>query len=472
MLPEGDDPTITPPAPPDSDRLTRKEALTAGALAAVTAGTFGQTLKARAAEKVALRPHISVRSNVMLTFMNRWSAPSSLATANALFSKFEKENPGINIINNYQPNSGFTYQPAVRNAFASGSPPDLVTDNPGPEVFSFERAGAIRDLTDFYKTHIAKNALPGATTGCVFDGKVWALVDTLNVVNCLWYNPDYLKQYGLDGASVHTWDDWISQLQVIKKRGGVPIYFGAKDLWTGGQYMSELIQRALGDKATAALYNRTMVPHSPSTPKWTDPAVVYALQKLLDLRPYFQDGYLGTSSGDADGAFLAGQSGWHHQGSWFMLNILNQPPSFQPKFILNPTLKGRPGLQRQVTIAPEVIMVSKKSPYWEEIQKFLQFFTRADNAMYFAQSMFNAVPYKFDSSKMQVDPRIKPIFNQIIAAQSQAGADGAVSVADDATNVNFYVKNLWNGSVALLSGSLTPQQMAAQMEADTLAAQK
>jgi hypothetical protein len=98
--------------------------------------------------------------------------------------------------------------------------------------------------------------------------------------------------------------------------------------------MTDLVQRTMGNEQAIALYNRTLIPGSPSTPKWTDAPVIKALQSLLDLKPYFQSGYLGETNAVAGSQFLSGQSAYYEQGLWFSETILGQPPTFAGRYSL------------------------------------------------------------------------------------------------------------------------------------------
>jgi len=454
----------------ESHRLTRKVALKLGVSAAM-AGAVTPTLLTSAA-RAAQTAEVTRERTVTLTLFHRWSDPVGLKMVTTLFNKFEKENPGIKINNAYQPSSGDTYQPAVRTAFASSTPPDLATDITGAEEYNLVNAGVLRDLTDFYNAHIKQIATPGAIVGSVLNGKVWGFSVGVYIGNLLWYNPDYLKKYGLDASSVHTWNDWIRQLQIIKQKGGTPIFFGAKDLWPGGHYMTDLVQRTMGNKQAVALYNRTLIPGSPSTPKWTDPPVIKALQSLLDLKPYFQSGFLGETNAVAGSQFLGGQSAYYEQGLWFSETILGQPPKFKPGAILFPSFPGYPGHQTDTTIGTNAWLVSKKSPNWDAIQKFLLFFYRPDNIAFLESKYIQILPYKFDPQKLDVDPRVTSVFHQFLAEQNAAGANGTILYNDSLVNVNIYTESIWQGSVGLLSGSLSPMQLATQLEKETVAWQK
>jgi ABC-type glycerol-3-phosphate transport system substrate-binding protein len=454
--------TNTTDAAPEP-RITRKDALKLGATTAVAA-VAGTSLLAETAAAKTVDVRV-VSSPVTLTYFNR-NTGTSLPVVNTLLAKFTKET-GIKVTNAVQPSSGATYQPAVRTAFASSSPPDLADDIAGPEVYNLARAGVIRDITAFYNTPTMQaRVTAGATTGGELDGKVWGLSNGVSVGNILWYNPVYLTKYGVDATKIHTWSQFLAACAKIKKAGGTPIIIGAKDQWPGGHWLTDLTQRTLGDVATNTLYNRTVVPGSPSTPKWTDPAVVAAFQALVTVDQYFQDGYIGEAQGSADGIFLQGGGGFYEMGSWFVNSILSLKPSFTPGMILFPSVEGYPGLQKQVTIANTILMTSTKAP-WDAVQKFYLFWTRPDNVRYLSENTATVFPYKYDTKNLAVAAPIKSLFAQVVGFLNNAGPNGAILFNDEAVDVNMYTKYIWQGSVGLFSGAITPTQVLSQLEAAT-----
>jgi ABC-type glycerol-3-phosphate transport system substrate-binding protein len=76
----------------------------------------------------------------------------------------------------------------------------LATDITGAEEYNLVNAGVLRDLTAFYNAHIKQIATPGAIVGSVLNGKVWGFSVGVYIGNLLWYNPDYLKKYGLTAS--------------------------------------------------------------------------------------------------------------------------------------------------------------------------------------------------------------------------------------------------------------------------------
>jgi len=409
-------------------------------------------------------------SSGSLSIMNRWSDPVGKVAAQNLFDGFTKAT-GIKIENQSQPNSGSTYQPAVRTALSSSNPPDLASDISGPEVYNIAKAGAIQDITSFYDKTIEPRALGGAITGNTYNDKVYGISTGYNVGNLIWFNPDYLKKFGIDASSIHTFEDMLAAMKKIKDAGGNAAVIGAKDQWPGGHYLNDLVQRALGSKLTQQLYDRSVKSGMPGTPKWTDPEVVSALQSYVDLKPYFQDGFLGEAQATADALFLKGDVGFYEMGSWFLNTIQASKPSFTPGVMLFPAFANGKGNGTDITISNSVLMVSKKADT-KSAEKFLEYMTRPAVASQFQRESLSFMPYKTDSTALDVDESIKPQWNTIAGFVKDTGAEGSALYNDQGIDVNIYTKYIWQGSVGLMSGDITPQQLAQQLETATEAAQK
>lgn len=406
-----------------------------------------------------------------IDFMNRWSDPISQAAANKLFSEVKKAT-GITVNNQVQPSNGSTYQPAVRNAFSSSSPPDLATNISGPEVFNLARAGVLMDLTDFYQSTIKPRAKAGATAGAELDGKVWGISDGANVGNCVWFNPDLLSKYHIDPSTLTTLSAWLDAMTEIKNAGGMPLVIGAKDQWPGGHYLNDLVQRRLGSSQATALYNRTVLPHQPDTPKWTNDQVVGAFQDYLKFKPLFQKGFLGEAQATTDTLFLSGKAAFYEMGSWFLSTMRSTPASFSPGVMLFPAVDSAAGNGKEVTLGSDTIIVSAKADK-AAVEKFLEYFTRPATLVEWSGAAFTSEPYAFDAESVQVDSKLKSLFAKVNEFVADAGTGGAALFNDQAIDVNIYTKYIWQGSVGLMSGDVSPEQLAQQLEdATTQAAQK
>ena len=448
-------------------------AIGAGGLLAACGSGSEPVAKASSSSSSSSKTAPRIRSSSLkgtLSIMDRWSTPVELVGMTKFFADFQKSYPGIHVSNDHMPTSGKTYQPAVRDAFASGSPPDIATDIAGPEVYALAEAGVLMDLTDFYDRVIKARSLGSATTGAVLNGKVWGINSGISVGNILWYNPKYLAKYGLKGDDVRTFPEWVDQLKIIKAKGGTPIALGEESEWPGGHYLNDLVQRTLGNEAAATLYNRTVVPGAPSTPKWTDPAVVKAFELLVSLKPYFQPGFLGENTSSADALFLDGRAGWHEMGSWLAGTIESQPPAFEPGMILFPTVPGYPGLQKDITIAATSMVVSKHANP-DIVEAFFKYFTEPSNSATLEAIKLDFSPYSLGSYSPPVPKLVKPEFDRTSSFIHDAGKGGAILFNDEAVNVTMYPQYIWEGSVGLLSGSITPERLCTELESATVAFQ-
>ncbi|QJU55241.1 extracellular solute-binding protein [Herbiconiux sp. KACC 21604] len=402
-----------------------------------------------------------------ISIINRWSDPIGKAAAEEMFEAFTAET-GITVKNNSQPSSGDTYQPAVRSALSSSNAPSLAVDNAGPNTAEYAKSGAVRDITDFFDETLADRSSAGATSGEMYDGKLYGISAGAVVGNLIWYNPDYLAEFGIDAADITTYEEWMQAMETIKKAGGTPIVLGAKDQWPGGHYLNDFVQRALGSEQTTALYERTVNPDAPDSPKWTDPAVVGAFQDYVDMKPLFQDGFLGEAQATADSLFLSGDVGFYEMGSWYLTAIQNAKPDFEPGVMLFPALEDGAGSGDEVTLGNDSLMVSADADP-EAAEAFLEFFTRPDVAAKFGAATSKIMPYEIDESLSTVDDIIAP---QWEAINGFATGGEAALFNDQAIDVNIYQTYIWQGSVGLMSGDVTPEELASQLEQATVDAQK
>lgn len=403
-----------------------------------------------------------------ITIFNRWSDPNSQAAAKELLDGFTEET-GIKVNNAVQPNSGSTYQPAVRAALSSSNPPTLATNIAGPELYQFADSGTIADITDFYQDVIAPRASAGATAGLMFEDRNYAISGDTSIGNLVWYNPDYLAKFDIDPADIETFEDWIAAMQELKDAGGTPIVIGAKDQWPGGHYLNDLVQRAIGSDAAQQLYDRSVLAGQPDSPKWTDPEVVGALESYVSMHDLFQDGFLGEAAATADSLFLGGEVGFYKMGSWFLNTIISTPPDFEPGVMLFPPFTDGAGDGSELTIANSAMMVSADADT-DAAEAFMEYYTRPDVAAKFGAAVGAIMPYKLDSDGVEVNPIIQPQWDRI--QQLNADATDSALFNDQGIDVNIYQQYIWQGSVGLMNGDVTPQQLAQQLEDATAAAQE
>jgi ABC-type glycerol-3-phosphate transport system substrate-binding protein len=406
-----------------------------------------------------------------ITLMTTWNDPVSKKVSATLFEGFTKAT-GIKVVSDAQSGNGATYQPAVRTAMSSSKPPTGATDIAGPEVFAMAKGGVLKDLTSFYNKTIKPRALGSAATqGMVLNGKIYGISAGTSIGNLLFFNPTYLAKYGVDASKTKTFAQWKTALAKIKDAGGEGVVIGAKDQWPGGHYLNDLVQREIGSAATTTLYNRSTIAGQPSSPKWTDTAVEKALKDYITLKPLFQDGFLGEDNSTAGAEFLAGKAGFYEQGSWFLSTIESTPPAFSTGVMLFPAVSGGAGNGQEITLDQSALIISKSSDT-EAAEAFLEYFTRPAVAAKLQAGFATAMPYKTTKGIASVPALVKDNFNTINGFVTKAGPDGSALFNDQAIATEIYSKYIWQGSVGLMSGAVSPDVLAGQLETATAAAQK
>ncbi|MHB1778057.1 MAG: hypothetical protein ACYCU7_19050 [Acidimicrobiales bacterium] len=195
------------------------------------------------------------------------------------------------------------------------------------------------------------------------------------------------------------------------------------------------------------------------------------LKKDVALKPYFQPGFLGEATTSADTAFLLGQSAYHEMGGWLLGTAISAPPTFKLNAILFPEIPGTPGKQKDVTLACTTLAVSKHANM-PLVQAFFEWFTRPEIAAKYVGIIADWSPYSLGRYAPAFPAVARAPYKQITKYLDSAGKGGAVLYNDEAINASIYPKYIWEGSVGLMSGALTPAGLAHQLEAATVAAQK
>lgn len=153
-------------------------------------------------------------------------------TIKQLVAKFNKENPDIEVVEKYNPDMYKGLTQNLQAAMASGKNPDVVQMGYSYLNYAGEnlKYANIQDIINKYspedKTFLQDQFLPNilglATTD---DGKLIGVPYSVSVP-VLYYNPDILKQAGLDpGKPPQTWQEVARYAQIIKAKTGNTGFF-------------------------------------------------------------------------------------------------------------------------------------------------------------------------------------------------------------------------------------------------------
>jgi alpha-glucoside transport system substrate-binding protein len=162
---------------------------------------------------------------------------------------------------------------------AKNAPSVAFVPRPG-EVAAYARQGSLLVLNQGKADDIIPTDLLDKNYGKAWkdlgtvDGKFYGLIAKANSKSTFWYKPASLQALG---ASIpDTWDQLVALADKYVAAGKTPLAIGAQDGWTLTDWFENIYVRIAGPD----MYTKLHVTHEV---KWTDPTVVAAIQKFLQL---------------------------------------------------------------------------------------------------------------------------------------------------------------------------------------------
>jgi alpha-glucoside transport system substrate-binding protein len=168
----------------------------------------------------------------------------------------------------------------LKSRAAAKNAPDIAfVPRPG-EVAAYARQGSLVVLNQGGSDDMIPSALLNANYGKAWvdlgtvDGKFYGLIAKANSKSTFWYKPASFQALGLTPPD--TWDQLIAIVDKYVAAGKVPLAIGAQDGWTLTDWFENIYVRTAGPD----MYMKLHVTHEV---KWTDPSVVAAIQKFIQI---------------------------------------------------------------------------------------------------------------------------------------------------------------------------------------------
>jgi len=355
-------------------------------------------------------------AKVTISVWDEFSAPPTRDAADATYKAFQKAYPEINLAVAHFENT--PYEWVLKAAFAGGEPPNVVEVNNGADLFEKVRAGVILDITDFFRGRI----------------------------NRLMVSPGF-----------------IAACEKLKNNGITPIAFGNKEGWCGNHWWTHLLFRLLGAKKYEELNFRSMIPGWKTDLKYTDPPAVKAWELYSELwkKGYFPPGAAVDDFAAASTYFFAGKAGFIQNGCWFVSTVRYSAPHLPVGYTWFPTVEGYPGKYGGIITGGQTYALStNNTPETKEAAlKFLDYMMTEDEAGKIWVEIMQLPPaYKISLAGIKVDPFLESIMKDASRAPESA------PYSDVLINFDIAVEYTWKASQAILTGDLTPQEVAERLE--------
>ena len=376
---------------------------------------------------------------VELTF-GSWRT-DDVAQMNALIAEFNKQYPNIRV--KFDPVNPPDYNATLRLQLESGIGPDIFYARSyatGQELFA---NGYMLDLSG--ESFITQNYDEGARAPWTStDGKVFAM-PFLAVSHGIYYNQDIFAELGI--AVPQTWAELMAAAQKIKDAGLIPFANGLADQWD----IAEVVFMALAPNYIGGRQGR--LAYDAKQRQFNDANVVAAFQAVKDLQPFLPDGYQAIGYNDSKALFQLGRAAMYFDGSWTISEFVAANPSFQWSVFAVPPPAGK---QAQVTFHPDNgIAINPASANIDAAKTFLEWLTTPSAAKVVGDQLPGFFPM------IRTAPTLDNQYaNAFLALNQGRGLDvrwpWPAMMSGEPSGYNL----MMNGSIGVLTGSLTPQQAA------------
>ncbi|AYA74856.1 sugar ABC transporter substrate-binding protein [Bacillus sp. Y1] len=309
---------------------------------------------------------------VELRFFHRWPTEPKKQYFEEAVKEFEELHPNIKIKTEAVLND--SYKEKIRVVLGSNNPPDVYFSWSGEFAYNFARAGQSLDLTSYVEEDKdwSGQIIESQFGPFTLDGKVYGIPWSTDG-KAFFYNKKVFNDLNLEIPT--TWDELLTVSGKIKDAGITPIAFGSKAPWTISHYIGSLNEYVVPEEVIAKDYSL-----SNSDGEFTHPGYVTALEKFIELEPYFNQGVNSVDHQYARELFNGGKAAI---GYFQLAEIgLIEPSLGEDLGVFNtPFVEGGEGNPSSITAAPEGIMISSKTKHPEEAMEFIKFLTSKEKGI-------------------------------------------------------------------------------------------
>ena len=314
-----------------------------------------------------------------LTF---WSwRTEDVAAYEQFIAAFHAENPDIDVT--FTPYLNTEYNTIVSTALQGGGGPDIVHLRAYGGMEPLAQAGLLVRLDDKVAALEGFDAgvLLGATNRA--DGGVYGVPFALQTVQVL-YNIDMFERLGLEEPT--TWAEFLAVGDALQASGVYAFANGTKDGWTNETLFGAVAPTFYGGTPFFEAITAGDI-------DFTDPRFAAALERMVALRPYLADNYMGIGYTDMQTLFAFEQAGMMVAGSYELGNMAS----------LNPLLRvGSFAVPADDAATPSAISfyvdgsygINAASPHQEAALRFIEFLASQEFGQMFTDTLqqISAVP--------------------------------------------------------------------------------
>jgi ABC-type glycerol-3-phosphate transport system substrate-binding protein len=209
-----------------------------------------------------------------------------------MVAQFQKLHPDIKVQVVYKTNA--TYEAALQTALAGGSAPDVIGYIEGTSI---RDAAKIHQIVALKGKVNASAMIPAARSQVQFSNNVWGAPLAAYSVG-LFYQRPIFKKYNLTPPK--SWAQLLAVSKKLKSNGVVAMSMPASDMIIPFFFYTMAASAVLGQSGFQALLKGKR--------KLTDPDLVKAAQLMIDLIPYYNNGFQAVAYAEGKALFAEGKA--------------------------------------------------------------------------------------------------------------------------------------------------------------------
>lgn len=298
---------------------------------------------------------------------------------NELIAMFNKQYPDITV--NFTAYKSTEYNTILSAAVKGGNAPDIIHLRAYGGLEEYASAGYLVPLNDQVPRlqEFSPVALLGVTSKK--DGKLYGVPFATQTL-VIYYNRKIYKDLGL--SEPETWEEFLANLEKVKAAGIIPLANGGKDGWT-----LEVLHGAICPNFYGATAFFDAVVKGETT--FTDERYQKSLEKLLELRPYMPDNFMGVAYTDTQMMFINELAAHFIGGSWEAGYFKAQNPDLD--YWVFPGPAAQKGDKRYVsTFADGSYGISSATKHLDAAVKFINFMASTEYGQYFTDKLLQLSP--------------------------------------------------------------------------------
>jgi raffinose/stachyose/melibiose transport system substrate-binding protein len=274
------------------------------------------------------------------------------------------------------------YNTILSSGLTAGKGPDIIHLRAYGGLETFAAPGFLAAL-DFDKVpelrRFSLQTIAGARSRK--DGKIYGVPFATQTL-VIYYNKKIFAQHSL--SIPKTWDEFLSVMKTLKDKGVTPLANGGKEGWT-----LEILSGVIAPNFYGGSTFYEAVTRGQTT--FRDPTYTGALAKMLDLRPYMPQGFMGVDYATMQQLFLNEQAAMFIGGSWEIGFFKAQNKNLDFSVFAAPPQRADQ-IPWVSSFADGNYGINAKTPYMEAALKFIRFTATQEFGQMFTDLLAQASP--------------------------------------------------------------------------------